>query len=424
MGLEQTNHDFRYLELANEYNTSEYDTAEMKVHHTQNPATNYCLVELKMPSIERQFTIGQFDSMLESIYSVSLHGLNFLKVNNNMFYEILHKEGAASIDKVRRVKDGVAYTYYFSSTRTVRLFPHDYSMASLIYLNYPIRNYIHRTPCKDLVPRCAESCLRFLAAPVKSYLDDDPSLNIKFSDFFFSYIEDNHRLIMAYSIEKVKKVGECFLPNEPDYYIQDMSMSYFSDSIIKRSVFESVILKERKEEDTNMYYLSVGKAFGVNYGNFSSGDINQVSFGVSSATSSIEYNYKNKLDVPDDIFEALSNSNFESLWMIDFLGLNVRNSIYKYQFNYWVYSVCTRSGDGFWCAWDASETISRESSGFGEAGSQVSSQLNQVANSFGWGASVGRTSTDTVYTLISVKYPGVNYEKVIEPLPNRPMSFM
>jgi len=411
MGIEQVNHDLRPMDDANGYNAEVYDRAQMILHHEYNPSENYCTLELKIPAISKQIPSAQYENILESLRMSSLHGIMYNKCTNNEFYDMLDIEGELNIDKVRRIDKDVVYTYYFSSNRLLHLYIHDYYMTLPIYLGYPKRDYVRRTPCKEIDPKCAAACIDTIKSPVRSYLDEAlDEYEAHFYDYFFEQIGNNHRLLMGFTIEKIRKPGECFTGNEPEYYIVDYESKYFVENgYVDKDEFElSVILDRRGCKDT-LYMLEV-----------SDGENSVMYKDYCEPTRLIKYNSSSR-DAPSELLSILDNNKFEDLWRMDFESFNTRNTIHKYQYNSWAVE-CTRADDGLWCAWDATETIDSalEAAPGSEADkAEVESQLIQVSTLFGWGPTDDTSSTDTIYTFISIKEDDINYEDVIEPLPNR-----
>lgn len=420
MGIEQVNTDFRVLTEA-DYNIEHYDVAEMKLHHSYNPKKNYCTLEMKIPSIKYQMYDDDFNNILNSLYLPSLHGIKFNKVSNNDFYDFLRNEGDGTVDKLRKSENGKVYTYYFSNSRKLKFFTHDYSMALMVYLGYPNRNYIRRTPCAKISSRCHD-CWEKLSIPVRSYLDESlEEYNATIYKYFFTGIGEKHRLLVAYTIEDEKTPGECFLPNEPDYFITDLGAIYFNSGFTTKYSFEQEIIKRKKTTDKDIYHM-------VSY------DTEGYSGPIGLGTDGYFYaRYENggatgvktiniaKGDAPSEILNALENGDFRSVFRFDMRNFNVRNTIHKFQYNHWV-EKCTHADDGLWCAWSITEALDNAESG--APGSEVQkgmvrSQINQVASTFGWGETGDTSSSDIEYTFIAERELGINYEVVLEPLPDR-----
>ena len=131
----------------------------------------------------------------------------------------------------------------------------------------------------------------------------------------------------------------------------------------------------------------------------------------------VKYNPTQVDTVPADIWLALSTWNFTALWEADLVRYNARNSAHKYSFSSWV-KIGNTQGNGWFCGWNTSEIIEENTAGFGGEGDVVAGQLTQVANMFGWNDGEGG-STDSIFTFVSPKLPGYEYEPVIEPLPVR-----
>ena len=400
MGIDKVSHAFRPLDRY--YGIQYRDVAEMRIHHKNNPAKNYCLVELSIPAISRMFTGAMIDGIESSLLAPSLHGLRFLQATSGEFYKMIRHERP---DKVRRVDGDDVFTYYFSGKRKVRYYLHDYAMSALLYLNHPKRGYTRRTPCAKIDPQCIK-CFEYLQEPVLNYLDNsDDSLNAHFDDYFFSKIEENHTLLMGYTVEKKKTVGECFTTSTPEYFVQDMSQRYFYDTFDTNAKFKVGVVDDRKSESKDMILLVDRKEItDIQYETYEGGG------GYSGAR------LYNSESMPSDLATALANKSFDELWKFDFLNLNVRNTIHKFQYNHWAF-YCTHADDGFYCSWDVSETIDNAASpGNASDTAKVKGQLNQVANMFGWGRTGDTSSSDTVFTLIAEKIDGINYDDVLEPI--------
>ncbi len=416
MSIEQVSSRYRPLDFVT-YGVTEFDIASMELHHVYNPSRNMCLLELKIPAIRRMITDSSFDKILESIVAKSLHGLFYDSVSNDGFYKFMHKEEETGvIDKVRRYDDDYAYTFYFSSVRRLMLYSHDYFMAALVYLNYPFREFNKRTPCKKLDPDCLP-CFDFLMESVRNFLDEeDEEFNVSFDDFFFSNIEEKHRLLMAFTIEKKKKPGECFTADEPEYYIQNMNVPYFTTAIKRKVDFETIVLKERRQEQKDMYAITELGKNGMALVNKEHDDVvvfeNEYEQ-VVGTSGAVEYNSYTIRNVPGELHNAIQNSSFSSLWKFDFRNLNGRNTIFKFQHNHWVVTCSNVVEDGLWCAWNAYDEIVKPELDKG-APASLDVQLSQVANMFGWGSTGDMESSDKIYTFMSERIDGISYERVAE----------
>ncbi len=424
MGIEQVDHRYRELTEANGYGAEHWDIGMMRIHHTYAPKTNYCDCELKMPAVRYQMYSDDYENILESLRLPSLHGIRFLSVDNDSFYNMIKDvEGADNIDKVRRYAGDIVYTYYFSNTRRLKLFPHDYYMPAFIYMSYPARNYYRRTPCKKIHPECYK-CWEWLRDPARSYLyEGAEEFEAHIYKYFFEQIGQVHRLLMGYTVEKVKKPGECFTSEEPEYFITDYDVKYFKGGIKTRLAFENEIMRRKRTINEDIYHLIYGGGGGVNWGTDRSGYQYVTYLGGGGKTGHASINIANR-EAPDDILDALDNNDFENVWKFDFMNFNTRNTIHKFQYNHWAY-LCTRAEDGLWCAWDATETINESiANAPGDAASKnaVRSQLLQASSMAGWGPTSDMSSSDTVFTYLAIKEEGINYEEVIEPLPQRDSS--
>ena len=148
MGLSSVRHELRELDIADawEIDIGERDFAHVKIHHTHNPATNYCTTEFRMPTIEKMMPQKHLEEIIDTKFYDCMHRMKFIKVENMRFHGFMDKEGRSTIDKIRYYQGNKLITYYFSSMRTLGLLAHDYTMAMLVYLGYPKRFYTRRNP--------------------------------------------------------------------------------------------------------------------------------------------------------------------------------------------------------------------------------------------------------------------------------------
>ncbi len=425
MGVSVVRHELRPLDTVEpwELGIDERDVAHAKIHHSYNPSENYCEVEFRMPTIEKQMPSKHLEEIIDTKYYSHLHRMKFNKVENMAFHGYMDKEGRSTIDKIRYYEGTKLITYYFSSTRRLGLLPHDYTMAMLVYLNYPERFFTRRTPCKKIDPRCVPGCYEVLAESIVTWLDDPEPNTARLDKYFFAYVGEHHRLCLGYTIEHIKSNDTCFEPIEPEYYTLDLNAKYFREAIWSKFEWENKILEERRELDEEMFVI-----YDTGPDTLSNGDdLEQrtVQFGGwGGAASLARYNYKKDENVPNQLHLAITQNNFAELWRFDMASINSRNSIHKWTYNEWV-EFLNNDETGWWCAWDASETISSAgdtAAGLGDGSGQVESQLNQVANTVGWGVSGDMSSSDTEYNQIYPKYNGYTYETYTEPLPERGSS--
>lgn len=420
MGIEEVSTLLKELEIATGWNTDDLDIGHAIMHHTNEPSTNYCTVEFKMPSLEKQMPESHAREIEDTYHYPAMHRMKFDKIDNMGFHGYMNKEGMSTIHKVRRYEGNHLVTYYFSSTRRLGLLKHDYTMAIMVYLNYPERMFTRRKPCTRLDPKCIPGCIDILREPISHWLNDPEPNTARLDKFFFSYVGDMHRLCIGYTIEDIKDLDTCFYPKEPDYYVLDLNAKYFKEAIWSRTEWEQAILDERANIEHDMFNIYDRKPDHrydgeelVSYG---------VQFeGYGGLASLVKYNISTMTNVPYPLKVALDTNNFADLWRFDMESWNARNSIHKWTFNHWNW-VCTNNEGGWWCSWDVSETISAAedmAAELGDASGQVASQMEQVANVVGWGGSGDTSSTDTEYTLILPKYNGYTYVKHLEALPNR-----
>ena len=423
MGLEVVKTAAREWEFISRWNADDIDLVHAKIHHVHNPAKNYITGEFKMPALARQMPLAHINEIVDTKHYPSLHRMKFNKVDNTAFHRYMDGEGRSSIDKIRSTDGTHVTTYYFSSARRLGLLMHDYSMAILIYLNHPARFFTRRTPCKKIDPECMPGCIKILRARIVHWLNDPEPNTARLDKFFFSYVADKHRLCLGYTKEIVKSHKECFNPIEPEYFTLDLTAKYFKEAIWGKKEWENAIIEERKTIDEEMYHIydrgPDDRADGEPL------EVGSVPFGTYCGTVHLaKYNYKNNINVPEPLRNAISNNIFSELWRFDMESFNARNSIHKWTFNTWI-DIGNSAENGWWCSWDVSETIAQgasEASSLGGSGKQVGAQLNQVANMAGWGSSNDTSSSDTEYSVLIPKYNGYTYEKHTEPLPQRSSS--
>ena len=423
MGIEEVYTVLRELEVATGWNTDDLDIGHAVMHHTNDPASNYCTVEFKMPSLEKQMLESHAREIEDTYHYPGMHRMKFDQVENMGFHRFMDKEGRSTIHKVRRYEGNHVTTYYFSATRRLGLLKHDYPMAMLVYLNYPERMFTRRKPCTDLDPDCIPGCMDTLREPIVHWLNDPEPNTARLDKFFFSYVAEPHRLCIGYTIEDIKDHDTCFEPKEPDYFVLDLEAKYFKEAIWGKTEWETEIIKERSEVDHEMFCIydrgpdDRHDGEGLSY--------SAVQFqGYGGAAYLVKYNLNTMENVPKPLVDALETNNFAALWRFDMETLNARNSIHKWTFNHWNW-ICTNNERGWWCSWSVAETISGAgdaAAGLGDGSGQVASQLNQVANVVGWGSSNDTSSPDTEYNQVRPKYNGYTYITHLEALPDRDTS--
>lgn len=436
MGVEAVNHDLRRAPT-NHYPNLEYDIASGKIHHDMDPTENYILCEFKFPTIAKQMPSVDYDLIANTVGYECMHRVKYLRVSNKEFNKFLNEEGDYDLDRqskrsngetshryysyrerkgidvVRSKRTDTVYTHYNSNTRVNGALRHDYYMALLLYTNWPARNFVRRTPCKRFHPLCTD-CPDVMKQKVNGWIDDAEPFKPTVDDPFFSFVGENHRLCIAYTVETV--IGEVCPDSvsEPEYYIMDLSVQYFQEAIFnKQSWFDSIVFN-RMRNNEEMYAWDMGTK---NIVDKILPSYHDAWTSYKSDLPLVVYNPTQVETVPKKIWEAFSAYDLEMLWDIDIYGYNARNSAHKYTFSSW-----WREGvyfpDGWFCGQSTSETISSETAQFEASGDQVAEQLSQVANMFGWNDGEGG-STDSIFKLIRPKLPGHIYIDVVEPLPVR-----
>jgi len=435
MGVETVNHAF-VREKDEHFEGVECDIGSGKIHHSMNPTENYIFVEFRFPAIAKHMPSIDYNMIVDTYFYDCMHRMKYLKVDNKTFHKFMNNEGGfrnqdnrscgetrdvyysyrerENIDVVRHHDAGKVTTYYNSSKRPLGLLRHDYYMGLLLYANWPARDYIRRTPCKGFHPTKCPKCPEFAAMPVQGWIDDPEPFKPTIEKTFFTYIEENHRLCMGYTVDIVPSGDTCYEPVEPEYYILDMSVLYFREAIYSKKKWENFIIKNRKECKEELY------SFGGSTKNYDDEQL-ELSWsawsGPHTPLSVSKYMPNIRATVPADIWKAMSLNNMKLLWEADIHRFNNRNSAHKFTFNsWWVHGVHDKGG--WFCGVNTSETIGSATAGFGAAGKAVAGQLTQVANMFGMNEG-GGGSTDSIFTQMEPKIEGYNYKDIIEPLPIR-----
>lgn len=435
MGLETVSGLMQYHELDKHYPGLQCDTASAQMHHDLNPTKNFILTEIKMPAIEKMMTPVDYSMIIDTYFYDCMHQMKFLKVTNQEFHKFMNNESnfrnmdnrssgevtnqyynyreRETIDVVRNTVEGKCITYYNSNSRTLGLLRHDYYMGLLLYANYPARDYIRRTPCKVFHPECTD-CPKIAAEEVQGWIYDAPPFKPVIEKTFFTYIEENHRLCMGYTVDTLHTGDSCFEPIEPEYYIIDLSVQYFREAIYSKKKWENEIIHNRKNAGEDLYSV-----YGTSKN--SAGDrlpvVSSSWSGPHTPIAVVRYNPKKADSTPADIWSALSNNNMTMLWEADLVRFNARNSAHKYGFNSW-WNFGMHDREGWFCGFSPSELIGSSTDEFGADGAAVKSQLTQVGNMFGMDEGAGG-STDSIFKLLTPRIEGYSYTPVVEPLPVR-----
>ena len=434
MGVETVNKELRH-EKEEHFEGFECDIASGKAHHDLNPTKNYIMGEYKFPAITKHMPPEDADRIIATYFHDCMHEMKYVKVSNNEFHSFMNNEGSPftnnkrtdvadganryrgyadreGVDVVRNDELHRTVTYFNSSVRTVGLLRHDYYMGLLLYSNYPVRNFIRRTPCKQFHPLCTD-CTKIAKEEVNGWITDPEPFKPTIDKTFFSFIEDTHYLCMGYTVDKYPSGDTCFEYLEPEYYILDMDVVYFREAEYSFRKYSDIIVKNRRDGG-EMYSLG---------GTVKNSDEETLPHGSSSwegphtPLTVVKYNCRNRNTVPSDIWSAISHSDMIELWEADIIRFNARSSAHKFTFNSW-WNPGVFSSDGWFCGFKSSELIGGSGAGFGAAGKAVEGQLTQVAHAFGMDEGVAG-STDSEFELIYPKYEGYTYSKIDEPLPIR-----
>jgi hypothetical protein len=435
MGVETVDHSFIH-EADEHFQGIECDIASGKIHHNMNPTKNYIFVEFKFPAISRHMPSVDYELIVNTYFHECMHQMKYIQVDNTTFHNFMNHEGPprnqdnrscgetreayysyrerTNIDVIRHNDNGTVTTHYHSNIRSLGLLRHDYYMGLLLYANWPQRDYIRRTPCMRFHPVKCSKCPEFAKLPVEGWIYDPEPYKPTIEKTFFTYIEENHRLCMGYTIDKIPSGDTCFEPIEPEYYILDMDVQYFREAIYSKRLWEGHIVKNRKECDEELY------SFGGSASNYDE-ELLELSWSAWSGPHTplyvSVYDPKKRETVPADIWTAMSLNNMTMLWEADIHRFNNRNSAHKYTFNsWWVHGM--NSDGGWFCGVKTSETIKSATEPFGGAGEAAAGQLTQVANMFGMDEG-GGGSTDSIFSQMEPLLAGYEYTDIIEPLPER-----
>ncbi len=411
MGVGEVNKKLRKNDDFDNLNIDWFDVANVKIKHEYLPLENYIYCEMRLPALERSMTDYDHEMLKEMCYWDTYHQMRYVSVDNSDFHSMVKKE---EIHKLRLESDGKIFTFYISKNRTVGFMEYDYFTAPLIYGLHPIRNFIRRAPCTKLDPEC-DTCQDDVDASITSFLGLNENITATYDKYCFAHPEEIHNIVVAYTIDVEHDLHNCDNVTPPEYFILDLDNIYFREADFNYNEWKEKVMKRRSEFDGQMYRLYDGGTSG-NTGSISfvTGRMSQ---GVSVSVD--EYNMKQGENIPSDMQEAIEEMDFDKFWMCDFKNANARNTLHKHQFNQWVWFGNTDK-DGFFCAWDMTETFDESSVDTGEETSAVKDQLAQIGSMFGWGfdesGEVGRCA---VFEHMFPRFPGIEYEVFTELIPDR-----
>ena len=438
------NRDFRRLPLTHLRNL-QCDIAKATIHHTLNPSQNYIQVEFKLPALSKMMPSEDYESIVRTYFHDCMHEMKYIEVSNKEFHAFMHNEGQKwhttdgnlhvnddDIDIVRSKRDNKIVTNYYSNSRLLGLLHHDYYMGLILYMNYPIRDFIHQTPCKK--PSKYDKCaIPTLVRGVVGWLHDAQEFFPNIEKTFFSFIEDNHRLCMGYTEDPIPHSGiTCGIPDEPRYFIIDLNVLYFKHATFNKEAWKNKIINNRRSCTEELYYLDsgdiisddiCGTKFSPPYKN-----VNADGETIPSARTSyqgyvgygrvIPYRTRYRKETPAVLWSAISNNDFDALWLQDAFAFNGRNDLFKWNFNHWS-RIGTYSEDGWVCGWNISEQLGAA----GLSQSEIQAQGQQYYNLMGGGDISDTSSSDTEYILLQPIEDGYSYDKFLEPLPKRESAF-
>jgi len=132
----------------------------------------------------------------------------------------------------------------------------------------------------------------------------------------------------------------------------------------------------------------------------------------------IPYRTRYRKETPAVLWSAISNNDFDALWLQDAFAFNGRNDLFKWNFNHWS-RIGTYSEDGWVCGWNISEQLGAA----GLSQSEIQAQGQQYYNLMGGGDISDTSSSDTEYILLQPIEDGYSYDKFLEPLPKRESAF-
>ena len=418
------------------YKGLDCDIGSGKLHHDMNPKENYIQVEFKFPAIKKHMPEEDHDRIEETYHHECMHQVKYLKVDNNTFHAFMNNEGKVinkdnrsngevtnqyysyqereGIDVIRDILPDRTISFYHSNQRTLGLLRHDYYMGLLLYANWPQREFMRRTPCNDLDPKC-KKCPEFLAMIVEGWKDDAEPYRATIEKTFFTYIEENHRLCMGYTVDVIPSLANCYEPPEVEYYIMDMEVQYFREAEYSEKKWNDKIMHNRKTNNQEMYSLG---------GPIKNPDEIDLPYlrdkwkDYGNGLPCVVYNPTHRDTCPVDIWAAMSSGDLVDLWYADSIRFNARSTAHKWTFNSW-WTFGRHHKNGWYCGVNPSELISEGTSSI-TGGKEVAQQLTQVGNMFGWTQEGG--STDSEFTFVKPKLEGYTYKKIDEPLPIRDLE--
>jgi len=272
-----------------------------------------------------------------------------------------------------------------------------------------------------------------LVRGVVGWLHDAPEFFPNIEKTFFSFIEDNHRLCVGYTEDPIPHSGiTCGIPDEPRYFIIDLNVLYFKHATFNKEAWKNKIINNRRSCTEELYYLDsgdiisddiCGTKFSPPYKN-----VNADGETIPSARTSyqgyvgygrvIPYRTRYRKETPAVLWSAISNNDFDALWLQDAFAFNGRNDLFKWNFNHWS-RIGTYSEDGWVCGWNISEQLGAA----GLSQSEIQAQGQQYYNLMGGGDISDTSSSDTEYVLLQPIEDGYSYDKFLEPLPKRESAF-
>lgn len=417
--INDVNPDLRLNTKLENLNVDLYDVAHVTVRHEYRPSDNVCKFELKIPALERSMTSYDFTKLKEMCLWDTYHEIVYNKVLNKEFYSYVKKE---KIHKLRVVEDDRVITYYLSLDRTTGFMDYDYFTALLIYPLYPIRGYIRRAPCTKLDPEC-KACPDTLAKPIASYMDVHPSVDATYDKYCFSLPGELHHIVIGYTIDYPMTISECKEVKHPEYYVIEQDNIYFKKAFHDYDEWKEDVIKRRRDFDGIMYRMYDGAEYQNEENLEEMKSLRGKHVGNTGAYKRItisEYNMFKRENIPEDMKIAVDELNFDLFWHFDFYNANARNSMSKWQFNEWIEQLNAVS-DGFYCAWNMTETMTDATESIPGDTSAMSAQVLQAAGSVGWGMEEdsdveGRVAT---FELAYPRFAGVEYEVYEEKIPDR-----
>jgi len=238
------------FDRSNFLDEAEFDRTWVRVSAFYLPSRNRQTFELVLPRLRNQMRNEFYDRLKNIKNLINWHDIPYKKVSNSEFHKFLRNNTTKKI-KLFNEDSRIYKTNYYSTKLPLRAMQYDYEGLLLVYLNYPERQYLRRSPCTSLAgsPDMIEMMNKFLDLECQDFIDNDVKLN----DYFFIKPGKINGIRIAYTKEKKFEYTYSEEPYKPEYYIIDLSHEYFKSGIVSLSSWCSSVVKERCESDEIFY---------------------------------------------------------------------------------------------------------------------------------------------------------------------------